>query len=108
MVSTSPWERQGASPVAASNRPAAHTCEVSGALATPSISLLKLLARTALGKALQEVPFQCCVEATYRLGSAWYSKPTAHALVVEEALMPWRIVTPAAALALGTRFQAVP
>jgi hypothetical protein len=81
---------------------------VSGALATPSISLLKLLARTALGKALQEVPFQCCVEATYRLGSDWYSKPTAHALVGEEASMPRRAVTPPAALALGTRFQAVP
>src|SRR5215210_3564409 len=83
--------------------PAAHTCEVPGALATANNWLfLPAPVRAELGKALQEVPFQCCVEATYRSPVARYSKPTAHALVGEEASMSRRAVTPPAALALGT------
>src|SRR5215216_721705 len=84
MVSTTPGRPPRVS--RGPERPTAHTCEVLGALATSNIALSCVPSLDiAFGKAVQLEPFHCCVEATYRCSAARYSKPTAHALVGEEA-----------------------
>src|SRR5918994_2284069 len=107
MVSTTPLRppRVSRSP----ERPTAHTCEVPGAFATSNMALSCVpLPEIALGKAVQLDPSQSCVEATLWSSAARYSRPTAHALVGEEASIPIRMSVPSAPLALGTWLHVVP